>query len=59
MRAAAELLALGVRTQLLAECVYEAFPLRRLRLQRRLLETLSLAKPAGTLDDLHTLIETL
>ncbi len=40
MRAAAELLALGVRTQLLSECVYGAFPLRRLRLQKRLLGTL-------------------
>lgn len=40
MRAAAELLALGVRTNRLAECVYGAFPLRRLRLQKRLLGTL-------------------
>ena len=40
MRAAAELLALGVRTQELSERVYGAFPLRRLRLQRRLLESL-------------------
>ena len=40
MRAAAELLALGARTQLLSECVYGAFPLRRLRLQKRLLASL-------------------
>lgn len=40
MRAAAELLERGVRTQWLSECVYGAFPLRRLRLQRRLLGTL-------------------
>ena len=40
MRAAAELLALGVRTQLLSEAVWGSFPLRRLRLQRRLLESL-------------------
>ena len=40
MRAAAELLAVGVRTQLLAERIYGAQPLRRLRLQNRLLSSL-------------------
>ena len=40
MRAAAELLASGVRTQLLSERIYGAQPLRRLRLQNRLLSSL-------------------
>lgn len=40
MRAAAALLARGVRTQFLSERIWGAFPLRRLRLQARLLRSL-------------------
>ena len=40
MRAAAALLARGVRTQALSECIWGSQPLRRLRLQRRLLASL-------------------
>ena len=40
LRAGAALVALGVRTQMVAERVYGRLPLRRLRLQRRFLEHL-------------------
>ena len=43
LRAAAGLVAAGVRTQLVAECVYGRQPLRRLRLQRRFLGSLRTA----------------
>lgn len=43
LRAGAALVALGVRTQMIAERVYGRLPLRRLRLQRRFLEHLGTA----------------
>ena len=43
LRAGAELVALGVRTERIAEHVYGRVPLRRLRLQRRFLERLEVS----------------
>jgi len=43
LRAGAELVALGVRTERIAECVYGNVPLRRLRLQRRFLQRLEVS----------------